>query len=133
MTYIVKVRTLPGSPMLCEYECAVCGDVFEQIVKRDENGDPPPSVECADVPCYGIALLCLSAPLFGNACWVRPIGRASRGDEKDPRALNTEPLATGKMTRPEWDKYQRGITTERRYQKRIKSGRISKRVQVGGG
>jgi hypothetical protein len=68
--------------------------------------------------------------------WSRPptpVGYASKSDVKDPRALDTEPLATGKMTRKEWDKYQRGITLERRYQRRLKSGRISKRVQVGGG
>src|SRR5260221_10220475 len=48
--------------------------------------------------------------------WSRPpvpIGYASKSDEKDPRALDTEPLATGKMTKAEWKKWQRSITLER--------------------
>lgn len=144
MTFTIKIRTLPGSPMLCDYECPDCGCRFEQLVERDEHGDPPTSVRCDpefddvdqddDEMCGGVAALLLSSPHV--KFWSRDpvaVGRASKSDERDPRALDTEPLATGKMSKPEWTKYQRGISQERRYQKRLKSGRISKRVQVGGG
>jgi hypothetical protein len=127
--YKVKIRTLPGAPMLSEYECAVCGR-FEQLVSRDDAGDPPPSVEC--LGCAGIADLVISAPSI--KFWSRdpvPIGYASKSDEWDPRALDTRPLAEGKMTKQEWRKWQRGISNERRYQKRLKAGKIKKRIQVG--
>lgn len=169
MTWTMKIRTLPGSPMLAEYVCgeemreqrcrvtdaqcinpsycddgreACCaGDPecqpdgcgrFEALVVRDAAGDPPPSIECPE--CGEIAERVISAPAIRY--WSRPpvpIGYASKSDEKDPRALDTEPLATGKMTRAEWKKWQRGISVERRHQKRLKAGKISKRVQVGGG
>jgi hypothetical protein len=147
MAYTVKVRTLPGSPMIAEYLCPFHGR-FELLVERDEHGDPPATVvceaheeldsidtesgECETVMCCLEAELVISAPAV--ALWlngIRAIDRASKSDEKDPRALDTEPLATGKMTKAEWLRYQRGITQERRYQKRLRSGRISKRIQVG--
>jgi len=140
MTYTVKIRTLPGSPMMSEYECPDiplapgilgCGR-FELLVARDASGDPPPHVDCPE--CGGVAELQISAPKIRY--WSRPpvpIGYASKSDVKDPRALDTEDLATGKLTRAEWGKKQRAITHERRYQKRLKAGKISKRVQVGGG
>jgi hypothetical protein len=141
MTFRIKHKPLPGSPMMAEYECPMHGR-FELLVARDENGDPPTSVEC-DIPVAddGITEYCeldspnvISAPAI--KFWSRdpvPIGYASKSDEKDPRALDTEPLATGKMTCSEWKKWQRDLRTERRYQKRLKAGKISKRIQVGGG
>jgi putative FmdB family regulatory protein len=131
MAYKVRIRTLPGSPMVSEYDCAECGR-FEQLVTRNDAGDPPESFECPE--CGESAELTISAPMVQY--WSRPpvpIGYASKSDEKDPRALDTEPLATGKMTKAEWKKWQRGISAERRYQKRLKAGKISKRIQVGGG
>ncbi len=150
MSYTVKVRTLPGSPMMAEYLCPVHGR-FEQLVERDANGDPPASVRCPEPAslqhppvgpvtgatcgvCGRESSLVISAPSI--KFWSRdpvPVGYASKSDEKDPRMLDTEPLATGKMTQAEWRKWQRGITQERRYQKRLKAGKISKRIQVGGG
>lgn len=141
MTFIIKHKPLPGSPMMAEYECPDHGR-FELLVQRDENGNPPAKVEC-DMPVAddGITEYCeldselvISAPSIKY--WSRdpvPIGYASKSDEKDPRALDTEPLATGKMTKAEWRKWQRGISAERRYQKRLKAGKISRRIQVGGG
>jgi hypothetical protein len=141
MTFTIKIRTQPGAPMLAEYRCPDHG-ILERLVERDDKGDPPPSVECCEhdhdedgeFMCSAIAELTISAPSI--KFWSRdpvPIGRASKSDEWDPRALDTRPLAEGKMTRAEWKKWQRGITQERRYQKRLKAGRISKRIQVGGG
>jgi hypothetical protein len=167
MTFIIKHKPLPGSPMMAEYVCPVHGR-FEMLVERDEHGDPPPSASCPgwlpgpdelevhirlpaellpdapdeleddeledQPPCAELAELVISAPSIKY--WSRdpvPIGYASKSDEKDPRALDTEPLATGKMTKAEWLKYQRGISAERRYQKKLKAGKISKRIQVGGG
>jgi hypothetical protein len=139
MTFIIKHKPLPGSPMMAEYVCPVHGK-FERLVERDVNGDPPDEVDCDLNDGGGMDTCCLAASLTISApsikFWSRDpvaIGRASKSDEKDPRALDTEPLATGKMTKAEWKKYQRGITAERRYQKRLKAGRISKRIQVGGG
>jgi hypothetical protein len=143
VTWVLKHKPLPGAPMIAEYECPYHGR-FELLVERDENGDPPPEAICeADDEVDGVedlVMCCLESPLVISApnikYWSRdpvPIGRASKSDEKDPRMLDTEPLATGKMTRAEWNKWQRSITLERRYQKRLKSGRISKRIQVGGG
>ncbi len=140
MTFTIKIRALPGSPMIAEYVCPEHGR-FERLVERDTAGDPPTSVECeaidhdedGEFSCAEIGALVISAPSIQY--WSRPpvpIGYASKSDEKDPRALDTEPLATGKMTKTEWKKYQRGITAERRYQKRLKAGKISKRIQVGG-
>lgn len=146
MTFTVRIRTQPGAPMLCDYECPEHG-VFERTVYRDANGDPPAKVSCMAVLEDTVS----EDGMFFHFCdegaeriigaahpkfWSRDpvaVGRASKSDERDPRALDTEPLATGKMTKPEWQKWQRGISNERRYQKRLKSGRISKRVQVGGG
>jgi hypothetical protein len=173
MTFTIRIRTLPGAPMLCEYECPVHGR-FELLVERDANGDPPAWVwceqVCSDEPheCdYGdhsderLAELDRRVAAGGEQpycamdCVARggrraelvvgttgrgsithwsanptPIGRASKSDEWDPRALDTRPLAEGKMTRPEWNKWQKGITRERRHQKRLKSGRKQKRIQV---
>lgn len=136
MTFVIKHKPLPGSPMMAEYECLCpdhedCGR-FELLVQRDEKGDPPEVVSCE--VCSGAAELVISAPSI--KFWSRdpvPIGYASKHDEKDPRALDTEPLATGKMTKAEWTKWQRDLRTERRHQKRLKAGKISKRIQVGGG
>lgn len=136
MAFTIKIRTQPGAPMVCEYECLNpehedCG-LFTATVKRDENGNPPEVISCE--VCSGAAELVISAPSI--KFWSRdpvPIGYASKSDEKDPRALDTEPLATGKMTKPEWKKWQRDLRTERRYQRRLKAGKISKRIQVGGG
>jgi hypothetical protein len=150
MTYIVKIRTLPGSPMMAEYICPVHGR-FELLVERDEHGDPPQEVVCEimrdhehyceEPPCgdcgFTVYECGLSADLVISApsikFWSRdpiPVGRASKSDEKDPRALDTEPLATGKMTKAEWTKWQRGISRERNHQKRIKSGKRQKRIQI---
>lgn len=146
MAYTIKIRTQPGAPMMAEYECPEHGRL-ERLVARDENGDPPPDVncgvieegqdedgfDCADLCCRRAELV-ISAPSI--KFWSRdpvPIGRASKSDEEDPRALDTEPLATGKMNRAEWRKWQRGISRERRHQKLLKAGKISKRIQVGGG
>lgn len=142
MTFTIKIHTLPGSPMMSEYECELCGRI-EKLVTRDENGDPPETVVCGtDVTegedstelCAEIATLTISAPMI--QFWSRPpvpIGYASKSDEKDPRALDTEPLATGKMTKGQWRRWQRDLRIERRYQRRLKAGKISKRIQVGGG
>lgn len=143
MSYTIKIRTLPGSPMLCEYECPVHGR-FEELVERDDQGDPPPAMPCPHERedettiyiCLRDAQLCISAPNIKfwsrDPVAINPPG-STRDDKPDPRALDTEPLVTGKMNRAEWLKYQKGITRERRYQKRLKAGRISKRIQVGGG
>jgi hypothetical protein len=131
MTFILKLRILPGSPMLAEYECSSCG-LFELLVTRDELGDPPNGAACPD--CDEVAHLVMSAPSIKfwsrDPVAINPPG-ASRHDKPDPRALDTSGLATGKLTRKEWDKMQAGITRERRYQKRLKAGVISKRIQVG--
>jgi hypothetical protein len=133
MSFTIKVRTLPGSPMLCEYDCVDCGR-FEQIALRDTTGNPPDLADCPE--CGESSALAISAPSIKfwsrDPVPINPAG-ATRHQEKDPRALDTEPLATGKMTKQEWRKWQRGISQERRHQKRLKSGRISKRIQVGGG
>ena len=153
MTYIVKHKPQPGAPVMAEYECEDHGR-FERLVARDDNGDPPATFPCPfgdDIdeetffedgcwdrigyhPCEAPAELAISAPNI--KFWSRdpvPIGRASKSDEWDPRALDTRPLAEGKMTKAEWRKWQRGISQERRYQKKLKAGKISKRIQVGGG
>ena len=146
MTFVIKVRTLPGSPMICEYECPRCGR-FERLVERDASGDPPSTVICEGIDgvsedCQSTrdggeretAVLVVSAPSI--KFWSRdavPIGRASKSDEWDPRALDTRPLAEGRMTQKEWRKWQTDLRRERRFQKRLKSGRRSKRIQVGGG
>lgn len=138
MTFIIKHKPLPGSPMMAEYECPEHGR-FEQLVQRDENGDPPATAVCEievarHEECELVSPHVISAPSI--KFWSRdpvPIGYASKSDEKDPRALDTEPLATGKMTKAEWRKWQRDLRIERRHQKRLKAGKISKRIQVGGG
>lgn len=136
MTFVIKHKPLPGSPMMAEYVCPEHGR-FELLVERDEQGDPPASVTCGEEVkpltwCKETAELAISAPKVKY--WSRdpvPIGRASKSDEKDPRALDTEPLATGKMTRSEWLEHQKGISRERKHQRALKSGRRSKRIQVG--
>lgn len=153
MTFVIKHKPLPGAPMMAEYICPEHGR-FELLVERDEHGDPPAAVAC-EVPCEHdhfcedppCADCCFTVYACGREAelvigaskvkfWSRdpvPVGRASKSDEKDPRALDTEPLATGKMTKAEWTKWQKGISRERRHQKHLKSGRRSKRIQVGGG
>lgn len=148
MTYTVRVRTLPGSPMLCEYSCPVHG-VFEQLVERDANGDPPATKRCPESSslqhppvgpitgavcgmCGRESPLVLSAPSI--KFWSRDpvaLGRASKSDERDPRALNTDDYASGKITKTEWRKKQAALRMERRHQRKLKSGRISRRIQVG--
>lgn len=141
MTFTIKIHTLPGAPIMSEYECEFCGRI-EKLVNRDEHGDPPETVVCGtsyedlghDEECAAIATLTISAPQI--KFWSRapvPVGYASKSDEWDPRALDTRPLADGRMTKPEWRKWQRGITHELRYQKLLKAGKIQKRIQVGGG
>ena len=144
MAYIIKNRTLPGSPFLAEYECPEHGR-FELIVQRDEHGDPPAKVPCEvqvddanfpleeSVDCGLDAEVCIGTPKI--AFWTRAITAINppgsfRGEEKDPRALDTSELAEGKLTKAEWRKKQSEITKARRHAKRIKSGRIQKRIQV---
>lgn len=129
MTFIIKNRTLPGSPYLAEYVCVECGR-FERFTTRDEHGDPPSVAACE---CGADAELVISCPKI--AFWTRtpvainPPG-ATRHDEPDPRALDTSELAEGKLTPGQWRKKQREITKARRHAKRIKSGRVQKRIQI---
>jgi hypothetical protein len=44
MTFTIKIRSA-GGPMLAEYRCRLHG-VFELLVDRDANGDPPSSQRC---------------------------------------------------------------------------------------
>jgi hypothetical protein len=130
MAYIIKNRTLPGSPFMAEYTCETCGR-FELLVTRDENGDPPPSAPCKD--CGTVAELALSCPKI--AFWTRAIvpinpPGATRHDKPDPRALDTSKLADGRQTKKQWRKEQLEITRARRHAKRIKAGRAQKRIQV---
>ena len=144
MTYTVRIRTLPGALMTCEYLCPF-HERIERTVERNANGDPPEYVRCGEPGCIepncdGTCRCWANAELVISAAsvkfWSRDpvaINSPSSSDKPDPRALDTRPLAEGKMSRKEWRKWQAGITAERRYQKRLASGRISRKIQVGGG
>ncbi|HEX4351834.1 MAG TPA: hypothetical protein VHZ95_02950 [Polyangiales bacterium] len=134
MTWQLKHKPLPGSPMLVDYDCEPCELRFEEHVQRDTNGDPPSVMSCPE--CDEPAQRVFGAPAI--KFWTRAVvainpAGSTRHDEPDPRALDTRPLAEGKMTRKEWRTWQAGITQERRHQSRLKAGKISKRIQVGGG
>ena len=145
MTWVYKHKPMPGGPVLCEYECSKHGG-FELLVSRDANGDPPEFAHCSFGPdgellaaggpvwCILAARRIISAPNIKfwsrDPTAINPPG-ACRKDKPDPRALDTSGLASGKQTRKEWNAMQKKITLERRYQKRLASGKISKRIQVG--
>lgn len=55
MTWKLKLRSNPGSPIAAEYECPEHG-MFTATVGRDDSGDPPAEVACSceiveDAPC----------------------------------------------------------------------------------
>jgi hypothetical protein len=129
MTYIIKNHTLPGSPFLADYQCEACGP-FELLTERGADGDPPDKATCE---CGATAPRVITGTKI--AFWTRtpvainPPG-ATRHDTPDPRALDTRDLAEGKVTKAEWRKKQLEITKARRHAKRVKAGRVQKRIQV---
>jgi len=138
MTFVLKHRFQPGAPMVCEYQCSEHGR-FEQLVRRDDHGDPPTEVVCegplADgSDCPAMASLCISSPMVANLtrAWtpINPPGAVMHEKDGDPRALKTEDLATGKITRAEWRKRQKDDRMRRWHEKKIKLGLAERKIQV---
>ena len=145
MSFTIKVRTLPGSPMMAEYECDDHGR-FDALVERDHAGDPPawqpcpvrcrdgaPGAESAELwqlLCMNPAPLAISAPKVARDS-VPAYAAVRGGDtERRPGMLDTRPLAEGMSTK-EWRKQQDAGRQERRHQQLIARGLKTKRVQVG--
>lgn len=126
MTFTIRHRPLPGAPFMAEYQCDCSRS--EQLVARDEAGDPPSSIGiCTE--CGELRVLADSAPhpkVLSVPCSAVSFG----GDMKDrpPGMLDTRPLAEG-MPMKEWRKVQDKHREERRHQKLIKRGLKTKRVQ----
>lgn len=136
MTFEIKVRG-SGGLLMAEYRCPVDG-VFEVLVERDANGDPPAQVTCAtvvhdghldppccapDAPCEWHGVACgLASPWTISAPPVHTqfvvTATHGRNAEKPHReALDTRPLAEGR--KKEWRINRQKLREERRH-KRVK-------------
>lgn len=132
MTFVVKTRGA-GGLFLAEYMCPEHGR-FEQLVQRNESGDPPAKHPCdADdgygEMCFEICELTVSAPK-PKVLSVPATAVTRGGDLKDrpPGMLDTRPLAEG-MPMSEWRKVQKKHSEERRHQQLIERGLKTKRIQ----
>ena len=121
MTFTIKVRG-GGGPMLAEYRCPIHG-VFELVVTRDANGDPPAEQPCpADLPCVIGPDCGLPSPwtISAPAVHTQFVITASKGrnDPKPhPKAMDTRMLAEGRKN--EFRKQRKKIREEERH-KRVK-------------
>ncbi len=121
MTFAIKVRGSAGL-LMAEYRCPVHG-VFEVLVERDANGDPPAEAMCTvavgwggEVPCDEPAPWTISAPPVHTQFVV--FATHGRNDAKPNRdALDTRPLAEGR--KKEWRINRNKLREERRH-KRVK-------------
>lgn len=131
--------------MMAEYLCPEHGR-FEQLVERDENGNPPAEAKCMEwLPQENPELVGHDHPTTYCGQWSEYVisaatGKADSmparavtrgGDMKDrpPGMLDTRPLAEG-MPMSEWKKLQKKQADERRHHKLIERGLKTKRVQV---
>lgn len=133
MTFTVRIRTLPGSPMVVDYECA-CGVCFEQLVERNGLGDPPDQYPCGD--CGADAALVISATKITKyetqMTVINPPGMARKHQNNiPPAAKDAKAMIEGKITRGEWDKRERKRRENRRFKKAIAKGYATKRITVG--
>lgn len=98
MTYRVRLRGTPGQ-MIAEYLCADHG-IFETIVARDDQGDPPELHDCpAGCPA---ARLLISAPRV-RKMW-KPVAAVRGGYEPPPSPYHQDlsAVADGRQTMGEW-------------------------------
>lgn len=133
MAFTIKNRTLPGSPMLVDYECA-CGERFELLVERDEQGDPPDHHPCPD--CAAIAERVISATKLTKfetqMTVINPPGMARKHENNiPPAAKDAKAMIEGKITRGEWDQRERKRRENHRYKKAIAKGYATKKITVG--
>lgn len=131
MTFRIKMRGAPGL-LIAEYRCPEHG-VFEALVDRDTNGDPPVKQPCpaAVLGCSHPSPWTISAPrpkVDSIACFAAIPG----GDLKNrpPGMLDTRPLAEG-MKYSEWQKLQRNHQRARRHKQMVDKGLIQKKIIVG--
>jgi hypothetical protein len=147
MTWKMKSRPNPGSPISAEYECPVHGR-FTATMPRDKNGDPPATApcpetveiehHCEDPPCADCGFTmwqCLEmAPWRPSAVRGRvKLGEMDQGKVMDyPPAnvcLDTRPLADDPSPAgyEKWKSKQQAITRDESITKRrAKTGRAGK-------
>jgi hypothetical protein len=105
MAFVVKIRGARGV-MLAEYDCPEHGR-HEELVQRDESGDPPEFANCTllsrGVECDWSSELVLSAATIHRPAFVSA-NRGKNDPKPFPEAMDTEPLADGKVTLQEWKK-----------------------------
>jgi hypothetical protein len=144
MAFTIKHRPASGAPMMAEYLCPEHGR-FEQLVARDEKGDPPATHVCAQSLFVDSATDCCEdhagtcpevCPLVigaskgkADSMPARAVTRGGDMKERPPGMLDTRPLAEG-MPMSEWKKLQKKQADERRHHKLIERGLKTKRVQV---
>lgn len=96
MTWLIKVRGDIGAPILADYRCPAHG-VFEEIVERPA----PDYLACPE--CNDVSPWTPSSPLIKSPTFIST--HRGKSDEKPhPMALDTEPLADGKVTMAEFRK-----------------------------
>jgi hypothetical protein len=78
-----------------DYYCVTCGGTMDDLQPR---GNVAPSIACL---CGGKARKCLSAPMVKQKLGHVVTGASA---ERPPWALDTRPLADGRMTTGEWRK-----------------------------
>lgn len=118
MTWAIK-HTPRGGPMIADYECPVHGR-FEAVVARDENGDPPTEIVCAEKSACSDGACDLPSPwrISAPAIHTQFVVSATQGkpDTKPhPNAMDTRPLAEGRKN--EWRKNRKKQREERRHQR----------------
>lgn len=105
MAWTIKTRGARG-PMLAEYLCPEHGR-HDELVDRDANGDPPEfklcTVATGDEECGWSCEFVMSTPRIKHPAFIST--HRGKSDEKPfPEAMDTEPLADGKVTLQEWKK-----------------------------
>ncbi|HZJ68272.1 MAG TPA: hypothetical protein VFD36_32445 [Kofleriaceae bacterium] len=125
MTWTIKVRSSPGSPMTAEYECPIHGR-FVGTVERDANGDPPESWPCPWVwtdehdemqaQCAEPSPWRISAPGV-HTQFVVSATQGKSAPKPHPKSMDTRMLAEGRKN--DFRKQRKKIREDERH-KRVK-------------
>lgn len=83
--------------ILLDYRCESCGTVREHL-------QPRPAPDVVDCACGGAAERQMPTPLIGMA---RVSATRGESQEPPPGALDTRPIAEGKMSADEWRRNRR--------------------------
>lgn len=120
MTFVIKVRTSPGSLITADFDCPVHGR-FEARVSRGEDGDPPATIPCerrsrrfSSQPCGLASYWRPSAPAV-HTQFVVSAYQGPADAKPHPEVMDTRPLAEGRKN--EFRRARKKLREERRHRR----------------